>query len=224
MWRREGRDDRRSDSAQGVGASNIQLSGPLPGSIQQSSAWDPPVGVDRSIPDAEKAVGRFRASLDRAASWRVPSHITVLYPFVPPQRIHSNVLAALSDVVAAVPRFSGALAHVDWFADTVVWPARRPGQPFRHLSAAVWQRFPEAPPYAGQHEELIPHLTIPHDAAPATAGARGDSRDRASAHQVHRGQGPADQWGSGSQLVVDRPRVPSRRAVAPACRGVRRSA
>jgi 2'-5' RNA ligase len=29
----------------------------------------------------------------------------------------------------------------------------------------VWQRFPEAPPYAGAHTDVVPHLTIGHDAA-----------------------------------------------------------
>ncbi len=93
-----------------------------------------------ATPEAENAVGPFRASLDRAASWGVPAHITVLYPFLPPERIDDHVLAALRDVVAEVPRFDAALTHVDWFADTVAWLAPQPDQPFRDLTAAVWQR------------------------------------------------------------------------------------
>jgi hypothetical protein len=46
------------------------------------------------IPAAENAVGPFRATLDRSASWGVPAHVTVLYPFLPPDKINSEVLAA----------------------------------------------------------------------------------------------------------------------------------
>jgi 2'-5' RNA ligase len=115
------------------------------------------------VPEAETAVGRFRASLDRAASWGVPAHVTVLYPFLPPKRIDDDVLATLRGIVAGVPRFEVALTHVDWFGDTVVWLAPQPDRPFRHLTADVWQRFPEAPPYAGAHTDVVPHLTIGHD-------------------------------------------------------------
>lgn len=117
------------------------------------------------IPEAEEAVGRFRASLDRAASWGVPAHVTVLYPFLPPQQINEQALAVLRETIAGIPRFDVALTHVDWFGDTVVWLAPQPDRPFRDLTAAVWQRFPEAPPYAGAHTEVVPHLTIGHDAA-----------------------------------------------------------
>jgi 2'-5' RNA ligase len=117
------------------------------------------------MPDAEAAVGPFRAALDRAASWGVPAHVTVLYPFLPPERIDEVVLATVRDLVSAVPRSDVWLSRVDWFGDTVVWLAPQPDQLFRDLTAAVWRRFPEAPPYAGAHSEVVPHLTIGHDAA-----------------------------------------------------------
>ena len=117
------------------------------------------------LPEAEPAVGRFRASLDPAASWGVPAHVTVLYPFLPPERIDQAVLATVRDIVAAVPRSDVVLTHVDWFGDTAVWLAPRPDQLFRDLTAAVWRRFPEVPPYAGAYEDVVPHLTIGQDAA-----------------------------------------------------------
>ena len=36
---------------------------------------------------------------------------------------------------------------------------------FVDLTAAVWQRWPECPPYEGMHDEVIPHLTISDSAA-----------------------------------------------------------
>ncbi|RQX14664.1 hypothetical protein DDE19_22535 [Micromonospora ureilytica] len=117
------------------------------------------------IPEAEEAVGQFRASLDPAASWGVPAHVTVLYPFLPPQRINEQALAVLRETFAEIPRFDVALTHVGWFGDAVVWLAPQPDRPFRDLTEAVCQRFPEAPPYAGAHSDVVPHLTIGHDAA-----------------------------------------------------------
>jgi 2'-5' RNA ligase len=117
------------------------------------------------IPEAERAVGPFRTVLDRAASWGVPAHVTVLYPFLPPDRINEAVRTAVRDIVAAVPRFDIMLSRVEWFGDAVVWLAPQPDQPFRELTAALWRRFPEAPPYAGAHPDVVPHLTIGHDAA-----------------------------------------------------------
>ncbi|GAA4501961.1 2'-5' RNA ligase family protein [Actinoallomurus oryzae] len=116
------------------------------------------------VPEAEEAVGPHRASLDTAASWGVPAHVTVLYPFLPPGRIDDEALARVAGAVAAVPRFAMTLRSVRWFGDAVVWLAPEPGEPFRALTAAVWGRFPETPPYGGAHPDSTPHLTIGHDA------------------------------------------------------------
>src|SRR3954470_81941 len=87
------------------------------------------------VPETEEAVGPLRTSLDTAASWGVPAHVTVLYPFLPPERISAPVLSAISDTIAAVPRFEVTFVHVDWFDDTVLWLAPQPNQPFRELIA-----------------------------------------------------------------------------------------
>ncbi|GLY87224.1 2'-5' RNA ligase family protein [Actinoallomurus iriomotensis] len=116
------------------------------------------------VPEADEAVGPHRASLDTAASWGVLAHVTVLYPFLPPGRIDDEVLARVAGAVARVPRFAMTLRSVRWFDDAVVWLAPEPAEPFRALTAAVWERFPETPPYGGAHPDSAPHLTIGHDA------------------------------------------------------------
>jgi 2'-5' RNA ligase len=107
------------------------------------------------IPEAEDAVGSLRATLDRSASWGVPAHVTVLYPFLPPDDVNSDVLAALNDIISATPRFDIALAHTDWFDDTAVWLAPLPDWPFRDLTSAVWRRFPDTPPYSELVEQRV---------------------------------------------------------------------
>jgi 2'-5' RNA ligase superfamily len=112
------------------------------------------------VPAAEPAVGRWRAELDRAASWGVPAHVTVLYPFLPPQDIDEPVLAELKGIIGSVAAFDVVMERVESFDDVVVWLAPDPDAPFRLLTKAIWQSFPQCPPYAGAHPDPIPHLTI----------------------------------------------------------------
>ena len=54
-------------------------------------------------------------------------------------------------------------SEVRWFGDTVTWLAPDAPTPFRHLTRLVTVRFPEWPPYGGEHDGMTPHLTIGHD-------------------------------------------------------------
>ncbi len=111
---------------------------------------------------AERVVGEHRAVLDRAAVKGIPAHVTVLYPFLAPESIDAAVLAAVGEAVASVPRFPAQLSRVAWFDDQVVYLEPSPGGPFRALTAAVLERFPQCPPYGGAYAEVVPHLTIGH--------------------------------------------------------------
>ncbi|HET8601685.1 MAG TPA: 2'-5' RNA ligase family protein, partial [Segeticoccus sp.] len=42
-----------------------------------------------------------------------------------------------------------------------------PAATFRDLTLALADRFPDCPPYDGQHEDVVPHLTIAHDVSRA---------------------------------------------------------
>ncbi|GAA1793032.1 2'-5' RNA ligase family protein [Luedemannella flava] len=116
-----------------------------------------------AVPEAEPAVGVHRDAYDAAAGWGVPAHVTVLYPFLAPDRIDHEVLAGLSETFAAHRPFEATLASVGWFGDQVVYLAPEPDDRFRALTAAVWDRFPQAPPYGGAFDDVVPHLTIGHD-------------------------------------------------------------
>ena len=114
------------------------------------------------VPEAEPAVGDLRTRLDRSASWGVPAHITVLYPFLSPAVLDTMVLSAVQDVIWAVPRFTVTLTRVAWFGDKVVYLTPEPGEPLQTLTAAVGTTFGLLP-YGGQHRTAVPHLTVGHD-------------------------------------------------------------
>jgi 2'-5' RNA ligase len=116
------------------------------------------------VPEAQPVVGDLRAALDRSAGWGVPPHVTVLYPFLPPDRIDQRVLDTLAAAVRTVPAFDVTFARTSRFGDSVLWLAPEPDQPFRALTGAVWARFPEHPPYRGEFADVVPHLTVGHDA------------------------------------------------------------
>jgi 2'-5' RNA ligase len=112
------------------------------------------------VPAADPVVGPHREHLDRAAAWGVPAHLTVIYPFVPPDEVDDQLLARLGGAVAAVPAFDVVFRRTAWFGQDVLWLAPDPAQPFRDLTAAVLAAFPDHPPYGGAFDGSAPHLTV----------------------------------------------------------------
>jgi 2'-5' RNA ligase len=109
------------------------------------------------VPEAETAIGEIRLQHDRNAMLGAPAHITVLFPFVDGDEIDEDALGRL---FAAIPAFDFVLDRVERWDNGVVWLHPEPSQPFEDLTAAVWQRWPNHPPYEGEFELVIPHLTL----------------------------------------------------------------
>jgi 2'-5' RNA ligase len=113
-----------------------------------------------AVPEAEPVVGAHRRVLDHSEAWGVPAHVTVLYPFVPPERVTEETLEVVRECVLEVAPFECVFSEVRWFREDAVWLAPEPAEPFRALTEAVWRRFPEHPPYQGAHPDVVPHLTV----------------------------------------------------------------
>lgn len=113
-----------------------------------------------AVPELEPAVAEHRSRLDPAASRGVPAHVTVLYPFVPPDRVDADLLALLGEALASVEPFDCVFSRSEWFGEDVVWLAPEPDRPFRDLTAAVFERFPQYPPYGGAFDNVVPHATV----------------------------------------------------------------
>jgi hypothetical protein len=108
------------------------------------------------VPEAEPVVGGWRSRFDPSAEAGVPAHVTVLYPFLDQDRLDEQSLEVL---LGAHPPFDVRFAGCGRFPG-VLFLAPLPDQPFRALTEAVAERWPEAPPYGGQFAETIPHLTV----------------------------------------------------------------
>jgi hypothetical protein len=111
------------------------------------------------VPEAEPLVADWRAKHDWSAQRGVPAHITLLYPFIPTDRVDDVVLQELQALFAGCRPFSIGLPRVSRF-DEVAWLAPEPSEPFAELTRLIVERFPDYPPYGGLHDEVIPHLTV----------------------------------------------------------------
>jgi hypothetical protein len=110
-----------------------------------------------AVPEAEPAVHELRLRHDWSARHGVPAHVTVLFPFLTAGSVDDGALRTL---FARHDAFEFVLDRVEQFQEGAVWLHPEPSAPFRALTAAVWRRWPECPPYEGAHDDVIPHLTI----------------------------------------------------------------
>jgi 2'-5' RNA ligase len=112
------------------------------------------------VPAADPLVGRHRRHLDAAASWGVPAHVSVLYPFVDPSRVDDQVIRTLAAAIGSVAAFDCRFGRTQWFGQDVLWLDPEPARWFRDLTTSVWGAFPDHPPYGGAYDDVTPHLTI----------------------------------------------------------------
>jgi len=125
-------------------------------------------GVILPVPEAEPLVSVWRRRYDRSAPLGVPAHVTVLYPFLPADRVDDGVLAELGGLCRRVGRLELAFRRTGWFEESdVLWLAPEPDGPVVALTGAITARWPEAQPSGGVDSEVTPHLTVAEGASDA---------------------------------------------------------
>jgi 2'-5' RNA ligase len=113
------------------------------------------------VPEAEPFISHYRERYDPPARRRVPAHVTVLYPFMPPQHVDAGVVAELARIAAGVSCFDYRLRETRRFPVSL-YLAPEPDRPFSALTDAVHRSFPDYPPFAGKFEVVVPHVTVAH--------------------------------------------------------------
>jgi 2'-5' RNA ligase len=111
------------------------------------------------VPEVEPLIGNLRAQFDSSAKLGVPAHITVLYPFMPPESITEAVVHEAGAAISQIQPFAFRLATVGRFPG-VLYLAPEPSAPFVELTGSLARQFPEYPPYQGKFQLVIPHLTV----------------------------------------------------------------
>lgn len=110
-------------------------------------------------------VQRFAAPVRRQAMperWmQVPAHLTLLYPFAPPDEVH-RAMPRLRQALAETEPFEVTLDHYGTFPNVVFLEPADP-QPLIRLHHHLAAAFPEYPIYGGEFGPTFhPHLTLAH--------------------------------------------------------------
>ena len=117
-----------------------------------------------SVPEAEPWVKDLRERYDPTAAVGVPAHITVLFPFVPPDLLIDDDLARATETFQRFRPFEFRLEQIDRFPESL-YLVPEPDEPFILLTEAIVREFPEYPPYGGKFTEIVPHLTVANRSA-----------------------------------------------------------
>jgi 2'-5' RNA ligase len=101
-----------------------------------------------------------RAQLDPdAVAAGIPLHVTLLFPFVPPETLEDDVLWSLEEFFAARAALKLSLVELGEFPG-VVYAVPEPGADLKGWVADLLERFPEYPPYGGEFADVVPHATL----------------------------------------------------------------
>ena len=107
------------------------------------------------------------------------AHITLLSPFATKEELTDGLLGELEEFFADVVPFAFRLTDLAQFPGGTLYLSPEPVAPFRSMTHELHRLFPEYPPYGGQFDDVIPHLSVPATTAdeavrmPITANARG---------------------------------------------------
>ena len=92
------------------------------------------------VPEAEELVSPFRSKYDPSAAAGMPAHITLLYPFKPPDEIGDPVIEKLAQCFTGFLAFDFSLAAIRRFAGGVLYLAPQFDEPFCRLTLAVCRK------------------------------------------------------------------------------------
>ncbi|MEV4456077.1 2'-5' RNA ligase family protein [Microbispora sp. NPDC049633] len=118
------------------------------------------------VPSAEPLVRGLRERYGFSPAYGMPAHVSVLYPFLPRERLDDGVLAGLRNLFAARRPFEVAFAKAGR-SRGVLHLAPEPDGPVRELTETVGGRWPEAVPYGDGL--AAPHLALA-EGLPGDAG------------------------------------------------------
>jgi 2'-5' RNA ligase superfamily len=90
------------------------------------------------------------------------AHVTLLSPFAAKEELTDGLLGELELFFADCLPWSFRLGEVARFPGGTTYLSPEPVAPFRSLTHELHRHFPEYPPYGGQFDDVVPHLSVPH--------------------------------------------------------------
>jgi 2'-5' RNA ligase len=115
------------------------------------------------VPEADSVVDLLRRNNTLVGAEGMPSHVTLIYPFIDNGILTSGRVGDVREVVEQFREFRFELRSVGRFRggqESHLWLAPVPGDPFIEIVRALEARFPEYPSFAGEFRDVVPHLTV----------------------------------------------------------------
>ena len=109
--------------------------------------------------NAELAAANDELYPERVAE-QIPLSITLLYPWIPVQRLTDADVQGLADFFAARKPFTFELTRVAEFPRAVVYGVPEPDDELRDLMRSLWACYPDSPPYGEHGGDPPPHATL----------------------------------------------------------------
>ena len=100
----------------------------------------------------------LRARHLRNLGRKMPSHVTVLFPFRNP--VDEAAAATIERICSTTTPFTATFAEVRRFGSSVVWLRPEPTAAFHRVTTTVLDAFPDCAPYGGKHRNNTPHLSV----------------------------------------------------------------
>ena len=121
------------------------------------------------LPELQPLIGGWRSRYTDDGARGMPPHVTLIVPFADSADLGDRI-AALGPVIGAFAAFDVALAQTARFPG-LMYLRPEPGEPFVAMPEALAAAFPSFPPYGGEFQEIVPHVTVAQAGDAILAGA-----------------------------------------------------
>lgn len=125
-------------------------------------------GLVVPVPEAEGLLTSVAERHPEAARGGVPAHVTVLFPFLHPEKIDDGVLRTLRELFERHPPMPVRFAECRR-REEFVYLRPEPADGLRRLTDEARRQWPDVIPYEGAYGEVEPHLTVSIRTAEDTA-------------------------------------------------------
>jgi 2'-5' RNA ligase len=110
------------------------------------------------LPELEPLIGGWRLRYTGDGARGMPPHVTLIIPFADSADLGDR-LGPLGRALGAFAAFEVTLARAARFPG-IVYLRPEPNEPFVAMTEALVAVFPEFPPYGGEFQKIVPHVTV----------------------------------------------------------------
>jgi 2'-5' RNA ligase len=110
------------------------------------------------FPELEPLIGGWRRRHTGDGARGMPAHVTLVIPFADSSQV-DGLLDRLSQLLASFAPFETALAETARFPG-LLYLDPQPRERFIEITEALAEAFPEFPPYGGEFDEVVPHVSV----------------------------------------------------------------